>query len=312
MGTRCARRGGPDHCFAFALLILLANSVAVSEPPLLDEFRANVTEWTTGAGTVVFTREPTGEGARGTRRTFGFDATTGAWFSAYESSVALLTPEGVYYSGTPDEIAPSPDPAPGLAGAMSRLIPMALPLRLLQTTEGLVDITRDADGNWVIDYFGFAVRDRKPPLTRTMFSPQGKPLRFEMEANPEAGQEAEAYDYEFHPDSREPLLITNDRRHHSLAPSYQLVEIQYFATSRPDLFTPEAVLQIAVDNRMWSEMRRNAFAAQSSHSSRGTDPGTPIPYVQHRLSRAGWPLIISGIIVVAIGLIALFRARMGK
>lgn len=295
-------------CFAFRLAL-----AATAEPPLLDEFRASVRQWTAGAGSVVFSTEQPEDSEGAGRTTFGFDPATGAWFSASQAGASGRTPDGVYYSGSPDNVAPMPDQKLSLPAPMGGRIPMALPLLLLQTTDGLVDITKDNNSNWVIDYLGFAPEGVKRPLARVVFSPQGRPLRFESEARPASRREAPAYDYEFVPESREPLLITlPDGPSNARLSPRKVIEIEYHSTSRPELFTTEAVLALAVDNRMRTQMRLNALAARSAKSDPAEDGAGRAPYVEHRLSRAGWPLIVSGIIVVAIGLIALFRARAAR
>lgn len=303
-------RGGV--CAALLLTTSICHARPV-DPPLLDEFRASVRQWTAGAGSVVFSTEvPEGSRAAG-RSTFGFDPATGAWFFTDQSRVAGRTPDGVAYSGNADKVVPEDDQALRLPAPLDSRIPMTLPLTLLKTTDGLVDITKDGDANWVIHYLGWALSEAERPSARMVFAPDGRPLHFELDARPSAGREAIADDYHFVPESREPLLIVATGPPPN--PNFvvpRIVEVEYCSTSRPELFTTEAVLAIAVDNRMRTQMRLNAIAARSAGPGRGEDGTGRAPYVEHRLSRAGWPLIVTGIIVVAIGLVALFRARMAR
>lgn len=298
---------------AFGFLWTAAASLAAAEPPLLDEFRTSVREWTAEAGSVIFSSESSEESRGVARTTFGFDPATGAWFSASQSSAAGRTPDGVAYSGSPDGVTPNEDQELRLPAQMGGRIPMALPLLLLETTDGLVGITKDGDTNWVIEYLGFAPEGVERPHAQMVVSPEGRPLRFEMDARPASSREAIAYNYEFVPGAKEPLLITVAQP--PASPRFagrNIVEVQYFETSRPELFTTEAVLALAVDNRMRTQMRRNALAAQVSDSSQRAEPAGPASYVDHRLSRAGWPLIVTGVVVVGLGLVALWRTRAGR
>lgn len=304
-----------NHTLVITFVALLAAECFAQSAdwPLLPEFRAAVRRWTAGAVPVTFSTEPPADSKFAGRSTYGFDPTTGAWFFTDQSRVAGRTPDGVAYRGDTDKVTPDQDQSLRLPGPLVSQIPMTLPLTLLQTTDGLLDLSRDANENWVIEYSGFAGEGQAPPRVRTIFSPEGRPLRFEMEARPWAGREAIGYDYRFVPESKEPLLIalreppSNPR----IEPRH-FIEVEYYPSSRPELFTTDAVLAIAADNRMRSQMKLNAVAARMAGSPQAGGATEPVPYVQAPLTRAGWPLIISGIIVVAIGLIALFRARMGK
>jgi hypothetical protein len=305
------------HRMRWTLVALLLpatspNQFAAAEPPLLDEFRASVRQWTAGAGSVIITTELPEESDLGDRRTAGFDPATGAWFGASQLWVSGQTPDGVVYFGSPDGVAPMDDQTLRLPAHAQGVVPMALPLQLLKTTEGLVDLTKDAHSNWVIEYLAPAPTGIEQPHARMVVSPEGRPLRYEMDARPWAGIEAIAYDYEFEPDSRDPLLIPVDRSPNPHVPPYKLVKVEYYPTSRPELFTTEVVLALAVDNRMRSQMRFNALAARLSDSRHGGSGTETEPYMDNRLSRASWPLIVTGIVVVALGLLALFRARSGK
>lgn len=299
-------------CGALAAIVFFAASpsrFAAGEPPLLDEFRASVRQWTAGAGSVIITTELPEESGLGDRRTDGFDPATGAWFGASQLRVSGQTPEGVIYFGSPDGIAPMDDQTLRLAQGV---VPMALPLLLLKTTEGLVDLSKDADSNWVIEYLAPAPKGIERPHARMFVSPEGRPLRYELDARPWAVIEAIAYDYEFEPESREPLLIPVGRSSSPHVPPFKLVKVEYYPASRPELFTTEAVLALAVDNRMSSQMQMNARAARSPGPARARGGTSEIPYVNHRLSRARWPLIVTGIIVVGIGIVVLIRTRVGR
>src|SRR5690606_23593734 len=128
--------------------------------------------------------------------TYGLDAATGAWFFTDQSRVAGRMPNGDSYRGNADRVELDQDQSFTLPGPLASFIPMTIPLTLLQTTDGLVDLAKDAEGNWVIEYLGFAMEGQTPPHARVVFSPEGRPLRFDMDAKPWAGQEAVAYDYE--------------------------------------------------------------------------------------------------------------------
>lgn len=306
----------PHTCCGQLLAVMLpliwASSVVLAEPPLLDEFRESVKRWTAGAGSVIFSLEFPEKSKLVDRRTFGFDPATGAWFSATKSSVSGRTAEGVSYSGTPDKVTPIETQPPPLPGPLAGRIPMALPLQLLQTTDRLVDVSKNADSDWVVEYLGFAPEGVEQPHARMMFSPEGTPLRFEMDARPQAGIDAIAHDFEFEPDSKSPLLVTVERSSPARETPRSLVEIEYYPMSRPDLFTTEVVLAIAVDNRMVTQMRRNARAAGLPGPAPSAGGTNEVPYVDHRLSRAGWPLIVTGIVVVGLGVFVLIRSRSGK
>lgn len=299
-----------------AAVLLLAGAVCHAqpvEPSLLDEFRESARHWTTGVGAVFFSIEPPQDSKFAGRSTYGLDPATGAWFFTDQSRVAGRTPDGIAYRGDADNVTPDQVQALRLPGPLASLIPMAVPLTLLQTTDGLVDLTKDAEGNWVIEYLAFALEGQTPPHAWVAFSPEGKPLRFDMDARPSAGQEAIGYDYEFVPESKEPLLIAiRPRPSGTVSPPLDTVEVEYYPQSRPDLFTIENVLAIATDNRMRTQMKLNVIAAQMPGSDQMRGATEPAPYVQTPLNRARWPLVVTGIIVVAIGLIALFRARMAR
>lgn len=294
----------------FAIAACYARAV---EPQSLEEFRQCVRQWTTGSGCLLFSSQPPEDSKFAGRSTFGFDPATGAWFFTDQSRVAGRTPDGVAYRGNADSVDRDPDQGLRLPGPLASQIPMTVALTLLQTTEGLVDLSKDTDGNWAIEYIEFALEGQAAPHARVVFDANGRPLRFERDAWAPAGQEAVAYEYEFVSASKEPLLIAIPRLPKgAVSPPREFVDIQYYPGSRPELFTTEAVLAIAVDNRMRSQMKLNALAAQipGSDSSRGD--AAPSRYVETPLDRARWPLMISGIIVVAIGVIALFRARAAR
>lgn len=296
-------------------VLLLTASVGQAQTTdfaLLEEFRAEVKQWTAGAGSVVFSSQPPDDSKFSGRRTSGFDPATGAWFVATHYGASGRTADGIPYDGTPDKVSPMEDQALRLPAPMESYIPMALPLMLLDSTDGLLDISKDASSNWVIDYLAFALEGAERPHAQMVFSPEGKPLRFKMDARPSAGRDAIAYDYEFEPDSREPLLITVQRSPHPRMPSINIVEVDYYPTSRPELFTTEAVLALAVDNRMRTQMRLNAVAARMSDSGSNGEMPENTPYVMTRLGRAGLPLVITGIIVVGLGIMALIRSRSGR
>ncbi len=294
------------------ILFLLLVTRAAATPPLLDELRAATSEWVSDAGSVIFTYEST---HRAGRQTIGFDPATGAWFSADHVRVSGRTADGTAYFGTPDigKVQPLEDQASRIPVPVQDFIPLALPVALIETTASLIDITRDAESNWVIEYVTPGPDPENLPHGRMIISKEGLPLRTERDADPASGRKEVAYDYEFEPESAKPLLIAKRKTERPKSGHRKLVDVQYYNESRPDLFTIEAVEAIGIDNRMMTAMRLNEITVQGQQEGyRPGDPPPPARYVQHWLTHSRWPLIVTGLIVVGIGVFVLIRARSGR
>lgn len=299
-------------------------SVTLAQAVGRDEFLAQSEAWTAGVGCVLLTYEqqtPDGRGAG--RRTIGFDAASGAWFVAdHMLGASGRTADGVYFQARGDrsisiggDSGPvaseaSPDQGPvHVSKGVSGYVPLALVVSLRNTSRSLRAIERDSDGNWVISYEGPTA---DPNVTRgfsVTFDAEGNPRRYYAEADPTTKRAEEAYEFEIEPESPPGLAVVRQRQGGPNVLPPKLVDLHYYFPSRPELFTMESAEAIATDNRIRTQFRLAEIAATYQGSSGSSQPA---PYVRTRLSRAGWPLVVSGIIVVAIGLIALFRARMAR
>ncbi|MCL4221174.1 MAG: hypothetical protein KJZ65_07375 [Phycisphaerales bacterium] len=190
-----------------------------------------------------------------------------------------------------------------------RYIPLALIVNLRITSTGLRAIERDPDGNRVIRYEG---RTADPNLKRAFsvtFDSEGNPLRSYAEADPTTKRGEESYEFEIEPQSPPGLPVVRQRQISPNVLPAKLIDVQCYPQSRPELFSIEAVEALATDARIRMQYRL-AQIADSNATSDGSSERAP--YVRTRLGRAGWPLIVIGVIVVGLGIIALWRSRAGR
>lgn len=308
----------------FVVVILASGHPALAQPVGRDEFLAKTGTWTEGVGCVVLTYEQgTRDGEGAGRRTIGFDAKSGAWFVAdHMMGASGRTVDGLHYrAGGRDVLSIGDDSGPiasevvldqgpvHISKGVCGYVPLALVTNLRNESSGLRTIVRNSDGSWSISYEGPTGDPNLKRRYTVTFDTGGKPRRYFAEGDPTTKRHEESYEFDIEPESPPGLAVVRQRQIGPTVLPPKLIDVQYYPNSRPELFTPEAAEAIAGDNRIRTRIRLAEISA-SQHGSGGPSPSAP--YVRTGLSRVGWPLIVSGIIVVAIGVIALFRARAAR
>lgn len=304
----------PHSVVVIALAMALSgiSARASGTPPLLEEFRSTVRQWIADADIVIAEYESQGSGANYT--TIGLDPRTGAWFSASGSHYSGKTANGVSYisDARTNEPIISNETEEKIAASLSSLIPMALPITLLHTDRGLLSLERDNEHNWVIHYEGLGPDPADLPVATLVLTAGGVPVRSSREAVVGAsGSEAISRLFEFEELSSSPLLIARRPPLKSGPHPLVLTKVTQLDGHRPDLFEIETVRALSADNAAKVQMRLYEIAAKRNEGDRAPAQHEA-PYAASRLNRASWPLIVTGIVVVLIGLFVLIRGRVAR
>lgn len=269
------------------------------------EFEAASQTWPKPKGTILAHYEAvTDDGGVG-RFTLGYDSQTGAWFDASHHFVRGVDVDGLQIEGPPRResvrVAETQHPndwpvVPNCAGTH-------LPL-LIRRPEQVDWVRRDEDGSWYVGFrfarFGHSDRQE----STLVFSADGVPLEWHIMVP--AGDSLRPTVISYSTDDRSPtgFFVAAENT------PYRLVSVEYFPQSRPDLFELKSIESIAIDNRIFVDAKSESVFRESNPTF---DGATPAPYAQNNAaSRAALPLMITGVVVVAIGLFALIRMRMAR
>jgi len=314
----------PTLRVACALAAVVTSSRA--QEGATDELIAQGRVWLEGAGSVLVTYEQESADGKGVgRRTIGFDPATGAWFFAdYATGASGRTPDGTLYAPGPASAGIGPgagslpaskvspvQESPHVSKGIDDYIPIALIVNMRESSAGLRSVDRTDGGNWTIAHEGPTADPNTMRVTRVTFGPQGEPIRIHVDADPTTGRDEIAFEYEIEPDSPPAIAIVKQRQISPLILPPRLVDIQYYPESRPELFTMSAAESLAADNQMRTRMRLNGIAARGAVGGSEEHPA-PAPYAKSSLGRAAWPLVVTGIIVVGIGIVVLIRTKAGR
>ncbi len=308
---------------SWLMALCVAASAATGQTSERDQLIAESAMWLKSVGSVLLTYEQETTDGRGAgRRTVGFDAATGAWFVAdHASGASGLTTNGSRFQLVgADDMFFATQPAlgkatdgpqgdnspPHVSSGPDGYIPIVLIANMRTTSVGLRSVERDEEGNWVISHEGRTGDPNLKRLTRVTFDAEGRPLRYHADVDPTTKREEVDFEFEIEPQSPPGLAIVKQRQISPRVLPQRLVDVQYYPVSRPELFTMESANAIATDNRIQTQVRLAQISA--THLGGGAGP-QPALYARTTFGRIGWPLIVTGIVVVGLGIFALFRSR---
>lgn len=248
------------------------------------------------------------DGAQGVGRfSVGFDSATRSWFRAGHSQVTGVNEAGQFFQGEPrrESIEPSQTEIKvPIGNALSTVFPRHLVLYVLESPKQVEWVRRDAEGNWHVRYRHPLFASDEERFAVLQISEQGLPLRAVWEAHsPLAPSESSV---EFRIDGRSPegFEIASEEG------PYRLVDVSHHPGGNPNLFTIASIESLAVDNRIAVE---NSARARLLERTPELENRQDIPYESQTVAtRASWPLIVTGIVVVGIGIFALIRTRIAR
>lgn len=306
---------------------MLFQPAAIAQEPDLSLLLSDLERWVGDTGSILLTYEmQTSDGRGAGRRTIGLDPQSGAWFIAdHALGASGRTPDGNSFqanqsesrgilfigdnSGPAQSTMSSGQQAQHISKGVDEYLPVALLINLRESSVGLRSIKKDEQGRWIIAHEGPTADPNVKRVTFVTFGADGTPRHYHADADPSTGREEIDFDYEIEPESPPGLAIAKQRQIGLVALAPMLVNIQYYPDRRPELFTMAAAQELATDNRIRTHLRLAQLAAPNDGS---INSSAAAPYVRSRLDRAGWPLIVTGIVVVGLGLFALIRSRSGK
>ncbi|MBX3322462.1 MAG: hypothetical protein KF757_05685 [Phycisphaeraceae bacterium] len=276
------------------------------------ELKEASTTWGKSSGTIVATFEFSGETKNGMqgygRMIIAYDAVTGAWFQASQQDVMGRDRMGRSFRGEArrGSIVIDEQPVDDSGLSLSYYIPSIYTQWLLQESSRASRIERAIDQTWRVSFQRPFYGTSRTRAASIILSADGSPQRLEVAADPEMGHPVgDTISYTI--DQRSPPGFAVVEKTGGANP-FRLVQIDYFPDGKTELFEVENIESMAVDNRILGEMRVTAI---SGEAMRGREPAS-IVYEQQRVSRMSWPLIVTGIVVVVIGLFVLIRARVAR
>ena len=296
-------------CLLTALLVSPAAALDVKyTPSTWEDWKAEALMWATPTGTLVAVYESDSDDNQpGAGRTvIGYDVATEAWFHIVRSRVVGVDPQGRAFAGEPHRgsvayVEPTPDLSllyiTGYAPGVYRQW-------FLADQSRAAHVERGSDQSWRLTFAGGGPDPSNPRMAAIVFDPAGIPRTFWAAADPGTGRTQVEYDYLI--DARSPSglhLVSRSNRS-----SYRLASVEHHPKGNPAIFDIESIEQIAVDNRMAIEMK---LLAGPGNPASGF-PTTPAQYEQTKIARVSWPLIMTGIAVIAIGVFAIIRARAAR
>lgn len=293
--------------------IAVMTSLAAAVQPGVDlressweEFLAASATWPAPKGTIIATYESETQGGGASRAILAFDSHTGTWFRAGVQSVDGVIQNGLQITGEPRRegvrVADPQHPfdwpvVPYCAGTH---------IPLLRSSPEQVDwVRRGEDGSWHVGfrYARFGYTDRKDSVL--VFAEDGTPLVWQIQVPVGDTFEPTVISYDIDPRSPPGFGVNSG------IGNQRLSSLEYFPNSRPELFELAAIESVAVDNRIILDatLKRLLLERQPDLAQ----AGRPSQYAPNNTaSRMGTPLVITGIVVVAIGLFALIRTRMAR
>ncbi len=214
-----------------------------------------------------------------------------------------VDPQGRTFAGEPRRgsiVHVEPDVSRSLC-SVTGYLPGAYRQWFLADQSRVTQVERGSDRSWRLTFPMGGPDPNNPRMGAVVFDPAGTPRTFWAAADPGTGRPQVEYAYSIDPRSPPELhLVTK-----SNSSSFRLASVEHHPKGNPAIFDIESIEQIAVDNRMAIEMK---LLAGPSNPASGF-PTTPAQYEQTKIARATWPLIVTGIVAVAIGVFAIFRAK---